>query len=241
MAEDAWIVGTELAKEALPIFGSAAELKEWLILRLGKGRIAARAQTTVIRASASAPAHRLDDWAIPPSAWTFISLAADGPYRITLSDDLERLAGPFPPGVEGQPYAQRQFECRGLTFFRRDLSAIFDPVPIKHIAQSPRGGIGGARPDKARWTEFAAAFAVTADANDIDPLVDAATIYDEVTGYLAEHEITNCLSIDSVRDSITLAQAWKSGVRIKPERPPKRSSKAVSPSSSELLRDRSSQ
>ena len=45
MTDEGWIEGAELSSRAIKTFGSASEFKEWLLVRLAKGRVAARAKS----------------------------------------------------------------------------------------------------------------------------------------------------------------------------------------------------
>lgn len=215
MADEAWIEGAELSSRAIETFGSASEFKEWLLVRLAKGRVTARAKTCLIHRRGSDPAEQIADWDIPPQAWTFMSLAEDGPHEIELSDDLQFMSGPtFPPGSGALTYALRKFECSGMLYGRDGLRAILGAVPPAPTASAGRKGAGGKRVDKARWSQFAAAFAVIAARDGIDSQDDAAAIYKQIADFL-DLEDMESFDLANVRDAITMAQVWSGGGKLK--------------------------
>ncbi len=215
MADESWIEGAELSARATEIFGSAKQLKEWLLVRLSTGRVIARAKSCLIHKSGSDPAERIADWDIPPKAWSFISIAYDGPYEIELSDDLQFMSGPtFPPGSGALIYALRKFECSGISYGRHDLNALLGPVPPNPAGAVKLRGSGGRQPDKQKWSQFAAAFAVIAAKDGIDSRADAAAIYEQIVGFLALEDMESFV-LENVRDAITMAQVWSSGGKLK--------------------------
>ncbi len=215
MADHDWIGGAELAERTMQIFGSTEQLKDWLLLRLANGRITARAKSCLIHRRGSDAAERIADWDIPPKAWSFISLAEDCAYRVELSDDLQFLSGPFfPPACLDMDYGTRKFECSGLLFARHNLDAVLGPhQPIPAATTKPTGP-GGRRADKEKWSTFAAAFAVIAAKDDFEQEVDAAAIYERIQTVLRDED-EPCFVLENVRDSITIAMAWRKGIKLK--------------------------
>lgn len=215
MDETNWIGGRDLSHIGLSVFTTATDLRDWLILRLGKGHVSARATATVVRQKGSAPPQRWDGWIIPPGAWAHVERAMAASRPMKLADDLTTLAGIFPPNIEEFPYWPQEFECTGLSYSRADLAALLGPTAPSSRNRASRKGIGGAKPDKPRWEEFAAAFALIADSDGIDPDLDEQALFNRIDSFLEARGIDDGLHIDSVRDAIGLAQAWKRGAQIK--------------------------
>lgn len=215
MIDDDWISGSDLVEAASAIFPTTQEFKDWLILRLGTGRVVARARSTLLRRRGSSPAQRIENLIFPPRAWTYISLAEQTPRRIVLSDDLEQLSGPaLPPSIEGRPFPPQPFESHGISYERAGLRSLLGPTSLQPARRSSRAGIGGKPADSKRWAEFAAAFAVIAEKNGINPRANSSTVYEEIAQFLTDADLSP-LHGDTVRDAITMAQAWIEGIGLK--------------------------
>lgn len=205
VADDEWISGSQLVKIALPLFESEASLKDWLLFRLSKGLIVSRATSTLLRQDGAQPAVRLTNWDIPPQAWSFISMGHDA-MKIEVSADLERISGRFPTSFAGLDYGLRHFESEGLSFLRRDLVAILGPRSSP-LPPAARAGVGGAKPDKLRWGQFAAALAAIAAKDDFQPNDDPSEIFRKVDDLLAFKGLPG-FDKSNVIGAIELALEW---------------------------------
>lgn len=78
--------------------------------------------------------------------------------------------------------------------------------------------LAGRRADKASWSAFSAALARYACEEGLDPHASAASIFAAVDQFLGDRGRPQ-MSEDSVRDTITMAQAWVRGERIDGDSP----------------------
>lgn len=217
-----WIGAHEVMKLLDVRSASAAECwAESIVDRAGRGLIPAQAQSLYLSGieQPNSPAP------IPREVWRAYNL------------EQNWVTGDFK--AKGNPFAKKPlwFEAFGVEFDRSKIEALVpaggqltfqssppitresgsdgmpSPPPASPTIDLPKGR-PGRKPNQDDWKRFAAAFAVVASKEDIDPGASAADIYKQIADYANNEQDTPIMSEETVRDAITLAQAWKGGIRV---------------------------
>lgn len=147
------------------------------------------------------------DWLVPPDVWK-------GTGENSAFDIAQDYYSSRAPGIGFASVKLRQ-----ISFDREQVLAFADIKSENDAANltpslpslppsNPRGA--GRNPDKLAWTRFAAAFAVISseEVDLTEPGVSANSIHGKIDELVRRFTGGDALSIDNVRDAITLAQDW---------------------------------
>lgn len=201
---DEWITGKEVV--ALTRGGAGHQLQQYLVNGLISGRC--KVANLLGRGSYGEKIQKRD-WEVPSEVWS----------GSTENSALQLLQDKFTTRATGTGF--RTVELIGLSFLRSEVMEAFH---LTDAAQSKMGELsresdivgkrkGGKTPSKIDWSNFAAALAVVVAFDDTDvaePGRSVASVYERV-GLVLQANLGpdgSYLSIDSVQDTIALAQDW---------------------------------